>query len=75
MQGLGLWSPLSNLKQIEYGVYADLIIRFPKPYSMYLRGTIGFRGGCGLLICIGLIGLGFWVAILKQKLLVFRPLL
>ena len=28
------------LKQIEYGVYADLIVIYPKPYSIYLRGTI-----------------------------------
>ena len=26
---------------IEYGVYGDLIIIYPKPYSIYLRGTIG----------------------------------
>ena len=31
------------LKQIEYGVYGDLIIIYPKPYSIYLRGTIEFR--------------------------------
>ena len=31
------------LKYIEYGVYGDLIILYPKPYSIYLRGTIGFR--------------------------------
>ena len=30
------------LKWIEYGVYGDLIIIYPKPYSIYLRGTIGF---------------------------------
>ena len=29
---------------IEYGVYGDLIIIYPKPYSIYLRGTIGVRG-------------------------------
>ena len=23
-----------------YGVYADLIIIYPKPYSIYLRGTV-----------------------------------
>ena len=28
------------LKLIEYGVYGDLIIMYPKPYSIYLRGTI-----------------------------------
>ena len=31
-----LSSPLSK----EYGVYGDLIIIYPKPYSTYLRGTI-----------------------------------
>ena len=29
------------LFQIEYGVYGDIII-YPKPYSIYLRGTIAF---------------------------------
>ena len=28
------------LKQIEYGVHRDLIIILPKPYSIYVRGTI-----------------------------------
>ena len=28
------------LKSIEYGVYGDLIILNPKPYSIYLRGAI-----------------------------------
>ena len=28
------------LKWIEYGVYGDLVIMYPKPYSIYLRGTI-----------------------------------
>ena len=27
-------------KQIECGVYGDLVIIYPKPYSIYLRGTI-----------------------------------
>ena len=27
-------------KQIEYGVYRDLSITYPKLYSIYLRGTI-----------------------------------
>ena len=31
------------LKQIECGVYGDLIIIYPKPYSIYLRGTISPR--------------------------------
>ena len=30
-------------KSMEYGVYGDLIMRYPKPYSVYLRGTIGVR--------------------------------
>ena len=29
------------LKYAEYGVYADLITIYPKPYSIHLRGTIG----------------------------------
>ena len=33
----------SLLKYIEYGVFGDLIIRYPEAYSVYLRGTIGFR--------------------------------
>ena len=32
------------LKQIEYGVYEGLIIVYPKPCSIYLRGTTVFRG-------------------------------
>ena len=28
------------LKQIEYGVFGDLIVIYPKPYSIYLRATI-----------------------------------
>ena len=28
---------------MEYGVYGVLIMKYPKPYSIYLRGTIGFR--------------------------------
>ena len=27
-------------KEIEYGVYGDLITIYPKPYSIYSRGTI-----------------------------------
>ena len=30
------------LKQIEYGVYGDLVIMYPKPYSIYSRGD--YRG-------------------------------
>ena len=33
--------PIVPYKLIEYGVYGDLlIIVYPKPYSIYLRGTI-----------------------------------
>ena len=33
-------------KYIDYGVYGDLTIIHPKPYSIYLRGTIaGIKGG------------------------------
>ena len=28
---------------MEYGVYGDFITIYPKPHSIYLRGTIGFR--------------------------------
>ena len=35
---------------MEYGVYGDVIVIFPKPYSIYLRGTVGFW----------VLGLGFW---------------
>ena len=28
------------LNWIEYGVYGDLVIICPKPYSIYLRGAI-----------------------------------
>ena len=29
-----------SLKYIEHGVYGDLIMICPKPYSIYLRGSI-----------------------------------
>ena len=29
----------SDLIQIEYWVYGDLTIMYPKPYSIYLRGS------------------------------------
>ena len=28
------------VKQVEYGVYGNLIIIYPKPYFIHLRGTI-----------------------------------
>ena len=38
------------LKQIEYGVYGDLIMIYAKPCSIYLRGTyIVGEKGLGLL--------------------------
>ena len=30
-------------KEIESGVYGDLILIFPKPYSIYLKGTIALK--------------------------------
>ena len=30
---------------MEYGVYGDLFIIYPKPYSIYLRGTIYWGNG------------------------------
>ena len=32
------------LKQIEYGIHGDLIIIYPKPYSIDLRGTLYHNG-------------------------------
>ena len=34
-----LRSSIVPLKYIEYGVYGDLMKMYPKPYSIYLRGT------------------------------------
>ena len=34
---------IAPIKQVEYGVYGDLILIYPKPDSIYLTGTIGFR--------------------------------
>ena len=28
------------LEKLEYGVYGDLLVIYPKPYSIYLRGTL-----------------------------------
>ena len=36
--------PIVPFKSIENGVYGDLIIIYPKPYSIYLRGTIDEHG-------------------------------
>ena len=35
--------PIVPLKQIEYGVYGDLIALHPKPHCIYLRGTMTFK--------------------------------
>ena len=40
MESLNVESLIVPLKQIDYGVYGDLILIYPKPYSIYLRGTI-----------------------------------
>ena len=37
--GFRVYSP--PLNRWEYEVYGDLIIIYAKPYSIYLRGTIG----------------------------------
>ena len=39
--GLGFKVP--GEEWAEYGVYGDLIMIYREPYSIYLRGTIGFR--------------------------------
>ena len=36
------FSVIVPLKEIEYGVYGDPMLMYPKPYSIYLRGPIGF---------------------------------
>ena len=46
-----------HLKQIEYGVYGDLTIIYPKPYSIYLRGPT-ISGSCVMLISLIAHGLG-----------------
>ena len=35
-----LQAPIVTLKEIEYGVYGDLIKIYPKPYSICLKGNI-----------------------------------
>ena len=35
---------------MEYGVYRDLIIMYPKPYFIYLRGTILAHQAVSLLL-------------------------
>ena len=53
--GLGFIVPL---KQIEHGVSGDLIVIYPKPYCIYLRGTIGFRASALRLPGLGLASAG-----------------
>ena len=52
------------LKWIEYGVYGDLIIVYPKPYSVYLRGTItawlsASRGAASLFMQVASSGISW----------------
>ena len=42
-----------------YRVHGDLIVIYPKPYSMYLRGAIGLRGQSHTSMMEGLEGLLF----------------
>ena len=44
---LGLYGDIVPLKNLEYGVFGDLVIIYPKPYPIYVRGTIGFRDSGG----------------------------
>ena len=40
------------IKEIEYGVYGNLILIYPKPYAITLRGTIGlafYKNRSGLI--------------------------
>ena len=36
----GVFGLIVPLKQIEYGVDGDFIVIYPKPYFIYLRGSI-----------------------------------
>ena len=69
-------NPIVPLKQIQYGVYGDLITIYPKPRSIYLRRRIspkredyqcygllhGLRSGASLAghTCIRLLGSTVW---------------
>ena len=45
---------IGPLKQIEYAVYGHLIVEYPKPCSIYIRGTI--NGDSGEMRAIRVIG-------------------
>ena len=56
---LGVWSlglELEGFRVSDFGVYRDLIMIYPRPYSIYLRGTIEFsaRDYCGGSAWVGL---------------------
>ena len=42
--GLGIAGGVVPLTQIEYGVYGDFLELYPKPYPIYLWGTINAVG-------------------------------
>ena len=50
MEGLGVDVPL---KYIEHGAYGDLIIMYPKPYSIHFRGTTMVQNPI-MYVCSGL---------------------
>ena len=43
------------LQQVEYGVHGDLILIYPEPYSINVRGTIDVYKGY-MLAYIGVYG-------------------
>ena len=43
LRRLTLLEDIAPLRWIEYGVSGNLIIIYPKPYSMHSRGTAGLR--------------------------------
>ena len=56
-RGQGDFLSVVPLKKIEYGVYGDLIEIYPKPCSIYLRGTIPLKPSGLYFVPLGL----FWV--------------
>ena len=42
--GFRFENPTVPPKYIEYGVYGDRIIMYPKPYFIHLRGTVRYLG-------------------------------